>query len=133
MLIRKKGKVQRKMWPHTLVLAIWFKEEFMYGTRFMSRADFRMERSEKNRDNIGMEGRQATLPRESSTQEDDRDWSQGRVSIPLDIIQSIRVNWSVDSIDPTMDFSSFEWMPFISDVPQPAFQQAAPMYLLMSI
>ena len=99
--------MQRKMWPQTLVLAIWFKEEFWYGTRFMSRADFRMERSEKNRDNIGMEGRQATLPRESSTQEDDRDWSQGKVSIPLDIIQSIRVNCSVDSIEPTMDLSSF--------------------------
>ena len=65
-----------------------------------------IERREKSRDIMGMEGRQATLPRESSTHEDDRDWSQGRVSIPLDIIQSIRVNWSVDSIDPAIDFSS---------------------------
>ena len=58
----------------------------------MSRADLRMERREKRRESMGMDGRQATLPRESSTQEEDRDWSQGRVSIPLDIIQSIRVN-----------------------------------------
>ena len=72
----------------------------------MSRADLRMERREKRRESMGMEGRQATLPRESSTQEEDRDWSQGRVSIPLDIIQSIRVNWSVDSIEPAIDLSS---------------------------
>ena len=80
------------MWPHTFVLAIWFNGELMKETRFMSRADLRMERREKRRESMGMEGRQATLPRESSTQEEDRDWSQGRVSIPLDIIQSIRVN-----------------------------------------
>ena len=65
-----------------------------------------MDNSEKNIESMGMEGKQATLPNESSTHEEDRDWSQGRESIPLDIIHSINENCIVDSIHPTTDFNS---------------------------
>ena len=72
----------------------------------MSNIDLRIDRRENSNDNIGMEGRQATLPRESSTHDEDKDWSQGSVRIPLNIIHNIKVNCNVDSIDPTIDFSS---------------------------
>ena len=66
----------------------------------------RMERSEKMMEAMGMEGMQATLPRESWTQEDERGWSQGRLRIPLSINQSSKVSCSGDSIAPVSDFSS---------------------------
>ena len=71
-----------------------------------SNTDLRMERREKSMESIGMEGRQATLPSESSTQEEDRGWSQGRVRIPRNINHNIRMNCRGDSILPTIDFSS---------------------------
>ena len=55
---------------------------------------------------MGMEGRQATLPSESSTQEEDRGWSQGRLRIPRNINHSMRMNCSGDSRLPTIDFIS---------------------------
>ena len=72
----------------------------------MSKTDLRMERRENMRDRTGTEGRHATLPRESSTQDEERGWSQGRVRIPLDISHTIMIICSVDSVDPTIAFSS---------------------------
>ena len=72
----------------------------------MSNIDFMMESKENMRDNTGIDGRQATLPKESSTQDEDKGWSQGSVRIPLAINQSIMVNCNVDSIEPTIAFNS---------------------------
>ena len=65
-----------------------------------------IDNREKNIDRMGIEGRQAILPNESSTHEEVNDWSQGRERIPLDIIHIIKVNCNVDSMDPTTDFIS---------------------------
>ena len=48
-------------------------EELMNGTMFMSNTDLMMDNKEKHNDIMGIEGRQATLPKLSSTQEDERD------------------------------------------------------------
>ena len=88
-----------------ILVILWYGDEST-GYVFRSNTDLRMERREKSMEAMGIEGRQATLPRESSTHEEERGWSHGRLRIPLSINQSSKVNCSGDSIAPTTDFSS---------------------------
>ena len=58
-------------------------------------------------DAIGRDGRQATLPRESSTHEEASDRSQGSWRIPRVINQSKMISSSGDSVAPVMAFISW--------------------------
>ena len=58
-------------------------------------------------DAIGRDGRQATLPRESSTHEEASDRFQGSWRIPRVINQSKMISSSGDSVAPVMAFISW--------------------------
>ena len=69
-------------------------------------ADFRIDRKEKITDAIGIDGRQATLLKESSTQEEDKFSLHGRFMVPRIIIHSNNINCKGDSINPAKLLSS---------------------------
>ena len=67
---------------------------------------FMIDSIENSIEAMGREGKQAALPRESSTQDDDSSSFQGRVRTPLIISQSKLISCSGDSIPPVIAFSS---------------------------
>ena len=65
-----------------------------------------IEKKEKKIEAIGRDGKQAILPRESSTQEEESCWSQGRLKTPLKTIQSKNIICKGDPVDPQILLSS---------------------------
>ena len=72
----------------------------------ISRTVFIIDSIEKSMEAMGMEGKHAALPRESSTQDDDSSSFQGRVRIPLIINHSNIISSIGDSSPPVIAFSS---------------------------
>ena len=76
------------------------------GYRLRLNTDLMMDIPEKTRDAIGMDGRQAILPRSSSTQKKEREFPIGIVRMPLSMSQTRIMTWMGDSTAPVMDLTS---------------------------
>ena len=76
------------------------------GIKLISTSVLIIESTEKVIDAMGREGKQAALPRESSTQDADSSSFQGREIIPLIINQSNITSSSGDSIPPVIALNS---------------------------
>ena len=76
------------------------------GCVFRLNTDLIIDKLEKTRDAKGIDGRHAILPRLSSMQEKESDWSTGMVRIPLNISHMRMMTWIGDSTTLVMDLIS---------------------------